>query len=70
MQHEKAQQPRAALDPHPAGVAVSNGYSAYKEGNKDSIWIKDYTGEETFVGQVRRGKGHLTHHCCVHSALV
>jgi hypothetical protein len=53
-----------------AGVAVSNGYSAYKEGNKDSIWIKDYTGEETFVGQVRRGKGHLTHHCCVHSALV
>jgi alpha-glucosidase len=40
-----------------AGVAVSNGYSAYEEGNKDSIWIKDYTGEETFVGQVRRAIG-------------
>ncbi|KAF6262828.1 glycosyl hydrolases family 31-domain-containing protein [Scenedesmus sp. NREL 46B-D3] len=38
-----------------AGVAVSNGYSAYEEGNKDSIWIKDYTGKETFVGQVWPG---------------
>jgi alpha-glucosidase len=38
-----------------AGVAVSNGYSTYEDGNKDSIWIKDHTGEQTFVGQVRQG---------------
>ncbi|WIA40775.1 hypothetical protein OEZ86_004455 [Tetradesmus obliquus] len=38
-----------------AGVAVSNGYSAYEEGGKDNIWIRDHSGEETFVGQVWPG---------------
>lgn len=34
-----------------AGIAVSNGYQVYEEGNRDSVWIRDHKGQ-TYVGQV------------------
>lgn len=36
-----------------AGVAAAPGYLAYEEGNKQDVWIKDYSGKEAYVGQVR-----------------
>lgn len=39
-----------------AGVAAAPGYTAFEEGTKDNIWIRDYTGEETFVGQVSHSR--------------
>jgi hypothetical protein len=34
-----------------AGVALAENYSAYEEGVKDNIWIKDYK-DRIYVGQV------------------
>jgi hypothetical protein len=35
-----------------AGVAADQGYAAYEEGERDSVFIKAATGD-TYMGQVR-----------------
>lgn len=32
-------------------ITVDPGFRAYKEGNADGVWMRDYKGE-TYVGQV------------------
>jgi hypothetical protein len=34
------------------GVGTQKGFHAYEDGNRDDIWIKDYTGQKPYLGQV------------------
>jgi hypothetical protein len=35
------------------GVGTQTGFPAYEEGNRDDVWIKDFTGKKPYLGQVR-----------------
>jgi hypothetical protein len=60
------------------GVGTQKGFAAYEDGNKDDIWIKDYTGKKPYLGQVQTRPGpfegifnsafSFLHLCCIQPA--
>uniref|UniRef100_A0A383VTZ3 Maltase n=1 Tax=Tetradesmus obliquus TaxID=3088 RepID=A0A383VTZ3_TETOB len=53
--HAKGQRWVPILNP---GVGTQKGFRAYEDGNRNDIWIKDFTGQKPYLGQVWPGPAY------------